>query len=204
MDEAFNRYQAQPKKNVGKQPSGAKLAIQRLKPQSDLRLEAELTKIIDAIKQAEPEGAIPVRCRTEFRLWLDTTRQIANDAKRVEADGCYYLSSTYRPWDSSATTGDAAAAAILMSKIGGVHLQTIKTAAESLLDWAFHNPPTNRGSNGATDDLAKPQQQFAMAQEWRIPGTAVICRISLTCRRTMADWLLVACRHSRHNLTMRR
>jgi len=170
MDGAFNCYHAQPKKPLGPKRSGAKLAVERLKPKSDFRFETDLTEIIGDIERAIQEGVIRVRCQNEFRLWLDECRRIAHDAKRVEADGCVYLLSVYDAGYSSATNWDTAAKTILVGGMGGAHLEAIKAAVDSLIAWARENPPQEDALDAVERDLGGTKPDGPIANGFRYAG----------------------------------
>jgi hypothetical protein len=146
MDEAFkccHEYKITP---VGPKPSGAKLAVQELQPRNDLQLEAEVTRIIDDIRRAEREKVIPLCCRDAFRRWLDEARRISHDARRVEADGCFFLSNVNHAWDSAATELNERVTTILETNMGGANLASIRAAVDSLIELCARL--------ATTDDLA--------------------------------------------------
>lgn len=173
MDRAFKSLRSVTKKKpLGSELSSARVAARGLKPESYMQFESQLTQEIGKIKWALREGVIPVRCRKAFREWLDESRRIVSDAQSVEADGCFYLSSVCHAWDSSATKMEVFAEALLMTNFGGANLESVRAAADSLVDWVGRNlseKPTGaqkfKASSALTDSVDHVQVQAVGSAE---------------------------------------
>jgi hypothetical protein len=68
---------------------------------------------------------------------------VQREAELLEVDGCWYLFHIHEAGEDNPTDRDECAKEIAESNIGGANLESIKAAAESLVEWATENKPNS-------------------------------------------------------------
>lgn len=149
MDDFFECYNANQTMAVPVRQSGASLAVQNLKPTHDVFLESHLRDTINDLENALKCGVIPDTCRDKLGQLLDEAREIADEARHIESDGCFFIGGGKGASKPSPNELNEIAVSMLLSGVGGVYLESIRAAAESLMDWGnqMRQKPAIRSGN---------------------------------------------------------
>lgn len=117
----------------------AALALNRLRKtttQNPVFLQElmEIRKNIETLLRDQSCG-LSAAAATAFQSWRDEARSIQLEAERLEVDGCRYLNHLYASAGQSPSDEEQFARAWLKTNVGGVHLERILLAVESMVAW---------------------------------------------------------------------
>ena len=135
--------------------------IRRLEPKADFLFASELTDFIKSMNQAKRRGIIPRPCADLFALMGDEAERLADDAREVEADGCYFIFHLH-PENADSDPAESSMP-VLASRPGTAHLTSIASAVESLMAWVSqraadasgHRAPTHRSRGKPKRSMGK-------------------------------------------------
>ncbi len=99
-----------------------------------------------AVERGIREGIFGIHVKAVFGELLEECRRIQHEGERLEVDGCFYLYHVHLASKPSPPNRSECAKALMESGFGGVHLQSIRAAADSLVAWAGENPMTEVGA----------------------------------------------------------
>ncbi|MCE9544001.1 MAG: hypothetical protein K8T25_00525 [Planctomycetia bacterium] len=161
-DSAVTLYRNQPKRQPDAGISPANVAADHLTGlQGGQVFLLELLTLIPKLKAAIDRKIVEPATQTAFENWLVQIDPILHEAQRLEADGCYYLWHVYAGRLPTASKRSTVARALIADDyLGGVHLASIRAAAESLIAWLRErvrsNEPSEVGHRDADDYFDAP------------------------------------------------
>jgi hypothetical protein len=171
IDDAFDCYQKQKKPSGEKSPANQQLR-RRLEQvvafwstherKTVFQFTSDLRDFVKTINQATRRGIIPRPCADLFALMGDEAERLADDAREVEADGCYFIFHVHRANARSAPDNSNVAVEILASRSGTAHLKSIASAVESLMAWVS-SMVDDANSSTTADEQPKPGDPVAGA-----------------------------------------
>ncbi len=171
LDKAYSRYRSQPRRAVGPEISGAKLAIWELRrPAADVLSLAQVVKLRRAVERGIREGIFGIRVKAAFKDLSHECRRIEHDGERLKVDGCFFLYHVYLASEPNPPNRSKCARAIMEEEMGGGQLKSIKAAAESLIARALENSaaglaPTEVASNGHSDRMGGMKDNIPGSRE---------------------------------------
>ena len=135
--ESLQSYRGQPRRLTG-----SKLAIDNLREPKDTPVFlADIDQERQDIERVLNEGILKFSDagREAFKRWGVACRAVQRDADPLAVDGCWHLLHIHESSEDNPTDSAKTARAIIRTDMGGADLDSIKAAADSLVDWVTEN-----------------------------------------------------------------
>lgn len=118
----------------------------------------QLTGIIQSLEGVLGSGGLPDPMQSALETWRRQSVDLYDEAKSINATGCWFLSRAYDDWKGDYTAQSGTLHVLQSTEFGNGLFPLVREAADALLPWAADHPvgvPAAGQPDGRDGELAK-------------------------------------------------